>query len=561
MMRDKAKKFFSSIGLDDHFFVLIMIVALLIRMSAFVYPHYYEDANRDYLIAHHILAFHEFPLNGPFGQLPNSPLYYYIVAGILLIFDNFLFLNYVNIALQLVFLWGVYKVAKDFFGKTSGRIAVLFGAVSNIAVNQSLSMWMPHLMQVFLILSFAALSTAYHKRSYATACGGVILFVIAGLVYNPVFAMLPAMIVAMIFILKRFAYSLRQMIARAVLLSLIALDMMLIAYLPLFMTWSNVLSYRGFSRASFLFGVSFQELIRRAGERGLMLMHMIFANTHGLLFVAVCGLLILCVIMYYGSAPRMTMQKKHLLFLTACCLSFFLIIPLINAPGIAFPLRYFTPLFGLFFVIIAEVIHTAFFGDSLHRIAARFAIIGCMTAAIATPSLLASSLFDYELATVSMRLSAAMLSVRSAELSIPSNPALTAIIGEIAAIQKREHRMQPNFFQFDSYFNGKKYPYVDGVFWSPLEKHLSQKLVQVDDSDIRGFRPLTTDDYIFLICAYKGQQEAAHKECEDTFLGIRSDYVIEKSVYVQSPYTIFLARKKSSVAFQKSWGVLAFSYW
>lgn len=165
-MKEKLQRLFFAIGFRDYFFISIIFIALVLRVSGFVYPHYYEDTNRDYLIAYHIVTYHEFPLNGPFGQLPNSPLYYYLIAAFLLVNDSFLFLNYINIVLQLCFIWGVYIVSRNLFGMPTARIATLLAAVSQAVIQQSFFIWTPHVMQVFLMMSFVCLSFAYRMRSY-----------------------------------------------------------------------------------------------------------------------------------------------------------------------------------------------------------------------------------------------------------------------------------------------------------------------------------------------------------------------------------------------------------
>ena len=73
--------------------VCILCAALLLRLDSFHDNHYsyQSDYNRDYLVAHHIVAYHEFPLTGPdgeFGSAGNSPAYFYLLTLPLLLKDE-----------------------------------------------------------------------------------------------------------------------------------------------------------------------------------------------------------------------------------------------------------------------------------------------------------------------------------------------------------------------------------------------------------------------------------------------------------------------------------------
>ena len=551
-MKEKLQQLFFIVGFRDYFFVFIILIAFMLRMNGFEYPYYPEDTSRDYLIAHHIIAYHEFPLNGHSGQLPNSPFYWYLIAAFLLIKDNFLFLNYLNIGLQLVFLWGIYIVSRNLFGTTSARIAALLVAVSQTIIQQSFFIWTPHVMQVFLMMSFVCLSFAYRMRSYIFLLAGVALFIVSVLIHNSAFALFLMLIAMTIFTFVRMRRSLTYTIARLALLFLVVLNMVLLAYLPLFFenphnTSNGPSSYRMFSRAPSLFGTPLRDVMYQNSERAVMFLQSIFIALRGFSLIVISSLLAGCLIAYWYRVPKGSEQKKYILFLTACVIQFFFIIPLIHTPGMAFPLRYFTPLFGIFFIITAEMIRGAFLGDSPRpsHTASLIIVIGFVMASVMDSSLFVSRLSGLPKTTLYLRGLATAITLRGDAHDEASPPVFDGILRNIREIQEREHRSEPNFFQFDSYVEGRQNPYVEGVFWRLLEEEMRIKLVAIDNADVRGFHPLTTDDYIFLICRYTGEQEETYKECLSGFFAHRPEYSVEKNIYIGSPYSVFLAKKIS----------------
>src|SRR5689334_19933151 len=87
----------------DLCFVLLLAYSLAVRISG-LNPHYFaSDLQRDYLIGNHIITFNEAPKFGPGNSVFGSavlPIYNYMTAFFLLIKNDAMFLNFVNILLQ-----------------------------------------------------------------------------------------------------------------------------------------------------------------------------------------------------------------------------------------------------------------------------------------------------------------------------------------------------------------------------------------------------------------------------------------------------------------------------
>lgn len=115
------------------------------------------DMYRDYLVADHIVTNHEYPLSGPqnsFSSFRNSPAYYYLLAFFLLIYNDFLFLQLINILLQIcsgILLFFLYR-------KFSNTIIAFAGTVlyttSYAFLTHSFYLWQPYLMESILIGAF-----------------------------------------------------------------------------------------------------------------------------------------------------------------------------------------------------------------------------------------------------------------------------------------------------------------------------------------------------------------------------------------------------------------------
>lgn len=113
--------------------LVIISLAFLYRLSALDYPLINTEPQRDYLIAQHILTYQDFPQSGPccifngsYAPYRHPVIYYYLLAGLLVINQNFMFLMFVNFFLQIIPLITIFVLTFRFFSYKIGLLAVFF---------------------------------------------------------------------------------------------------------------------------------------------------------------------------------------------------------------------------------------------------------------------------------------------------------------------------------------------------------------------------------------------------------------------------------------------------
>lgn len=154
--------------LDFITIVVVILLAAFLRLYRITdYMTFLGDEGRDVLVVYEIL--HGNPtLLGPTASVGGfflGPIYYYLMTPFLFLFNY----NPVGPAVM-VALFGVatvyliYKVASEFFGKTSGLVAALLYSISPLVIAYSRSSWNPNLMPFFSLLTLYTLYKAVERR-------------------------------------------------------------------------------------------------------------------------------------------------------------------------------------------------------------------------------------------------------------------------------------------------------------------------------------------------------------------------------------------------------------
>lgn len=191
----------------DFIIILILVYTLLLRVNYLHPPIGNGDSQRDYLVAHHIVAYREHTQLGPWNSLLerySSPVHYYLLASVLLIKDDIMFLQIVNIFLQVFTIGIIYLFTKRLFSQSTALIASVFYAFSYSAFRQTLDFWQPGIMLPFFFLSCYSLIQAYLKKSYNFLILSLVLFVFFGTIHNSVFSLLPIYILISLIIITYF---------------------------------------------------------------------------------------------------------------------------------------------------------------------------------------------------------------------------------------------------------------------------------------------------------------------------------------------------------------------
>lgn len=163
-------------------FILLLVVGFSFRLVRFTQNYHLEesDVTRDYLIAHHIVAYGEFPTIGPvnsiYAQLPNSPFYYYFLAAPLLVYDNIYTIAALNVFLQFVIIVALYGLAYVLFGKNVALLTGILLLFNQQVISQTYVMWQPHAAQAFFYLSYFFLALGYTRKHYQAIVAAAVCF-------------------------------------------------------------------------------------------------------------------------------------------------------------------------------------------------------------------------------------------------------------------------------------------------------------------------------------------------------------------------------------------------
>lgn len=514
----------------------ILCVALLLRINSFHSISYawQSDYDRDYLIAHHIVAYHELPLTGPdgeFGSAGNSPAYFYFLALPLLLKDDIVFLGVFNVLLQMAALVLVYMLARSMFGKSVGLAAsVLFGLSQSI-VAQSDFVWQPWIMQPFFLLSLLLLYRAYSHQQYRSLLFSISIFLFSATLHQSVYAFIPMYVLSIVFILWK------QQKPRVYYWDTIAtfFGTFFLLHAPLFFYfWRNKDSLPSFSNSSHSFlTVHPGELANNLSVRMKIFFDFFFVHNSfiSLSVFLLLGFFVIASIAYFCYARRKKEQKCFMFVLIMAMAQFFLIAILVSiSPLIPFPVRYFTPLFGIMIIYIAELAVGSFPKAPLFifvKIPLVFLLIVALSPHIA----------DY-LASTANNLATDPKEFFS--LAYVRPPFIFAVEKEIYAIQEIEQRRDFYFFGVQTFRFGRDDPFSNEIFWASFERDLKVPLITVLNDAQRDYQPRGDPLYLFLSC---GQTSDAEKECFVPFLIQFPRYHIQKKIY-EYP-SIYLARREA----------------
>lgn len=537
--------------------VLILCAAILLRLQSFGDRHYYDngDYNRDYLIAHHIVAYHEFPLVGPeggFGSAGNSPAYFYFLALPLLIKDDIVFLGFFNVFLQMSALALVYFLGRTMFGKWTGFIAVALFATNENIIYQSNFVWQPHIMQPVLLLSFLLLALSYTRKSYVFLLSSIACFVFSSVLHQSVLALAPSYLIAAFLTLRvHQKQSLRHYAGAAACF----FGIFILLYAPLLFYFSkNQTSIVSLSQStSAFFSGNEESIMERLVSRTQLLSSIFFVhdayaklakndvperiflahafsglfnNSNMTIFLSVMvSFLVATPVLFYLYGHREKQKKVMFLLLFGAIVQFLAITALVESNH--FYVRYLTPLFGLSAIGIVELVYGLTPQRRLARVTVAFVMI---------------SLISFSSQNMSDRLRTAIHSITTDPIGFFSPhytppPFVMPLIREIATIQEQERRKDFTFFDMRSY-RYEKPGYGLAAFWVPLERDLATRLVTVDDNNFRHFSPIGFPEYIFFDCEFA---QDTHRECINPFLRENPNFRITKELTSEPP--IFVAQR------------------
>lgn len=514
----------------DKLFIVLLIYSLLLRINYLSPPYLNGDSQRDYLVAHHIVSYNEQPQlgpwNGTFGVI-SSPLYYYLLSLFLMIRDNIIVLQLTNVILQVINLGIIYLFAKKLFSPSTALIASILFIFSYTVLNQTIDFWQPAIMLPFFSLSCLLVLHSYLKRSYLILLLSTATFIFSGTVHNSVFSLLPIFIISALLILRVLRRKVKA-IWYYLGFCLVFLDTLLILHFP-------VVIYAVEKRMSIssLFG---KNLSLSSNE----------------LFIGIIDNLRRFLDLFFNNGSREILSLPNLIFfaITITILIYFffqkidkerrvytiIILLSISLPIVELSLmnkypekRYFTPVFVLLPIFIAQCINSTF---------TKFLLLKVFKVTLIA---LIIYIFSFDISNFYI--------VAGGRERIDSVKPLALKLKEQAiTIKEKEMRDNISFFQIRYYIEGSSFREFSHEVWNVLESEFNTKFTKYD-----GYRTAptdiistNTDDYIFVICNTENILDGRIETCINKFFLEYSDYTLENEVYTANDYIkIYLVKKKS----------------
>lgn len=494
-------------------FILILLVSFIIRLNNFDYPLLNGEAHRDYLVGRHIIKYQEFPLTGPcclwnstFGLVRNSPTYYYLIAAILSIKDDILFLGAVNITLQLLTITIVYLLAKSLFGPDVALISAILFSTSYEIMRQSLFFWQPHAMHPFILTSFLFLLLAWVKSNYRLLLTSIFFFFFAASLHNSVYAALPTFALLIFYILKRQKKSIIYYLS----VLGVSLTTFLLLYFPWFIHATGGKETEAILRFSYgpLFVLSPAEFLNGfITTTGVFFKSFLFSPY--IIFLMLIGLLL------YFVLQKDRLKRYYFSILLIATIQFLLVASIFKSTFWSF---YLTPVFGLFIILVAETINTVLSRNTLLKVA-KVALI-----------ILLVKVFSFDFAYF---------------YSGPPLKNERGINAGVQAIKSEVQNISLDSFRFKVYAGGiESLPTADLPFWSLLEKDLNRKFIRVVDS-ANSYELINRDDYIFVVCQSYPSRIRVDRDCLGPFFKEKNNYRLVKAVFNQEPFLIYLTSSYS----------------
>ncbi len=168
-------KFFRWISKDNltiFALVFIFFIGLFLRLYRLADFTEWQDSARDFMVGESIFTVKNdgwliAPIAaGSVGYFNNTPIYYYIVGLLVLVFNNPLYVA------SFVAILGNFSILLNFFlakklgGDIVGLLAAGFTAFSFVLISQSISLFQPNLIPFFISLLLFCLASAYERKSF-----------------------------------------------------------------------------------------------------------------------------------------------------------------------------------------------------------------------------------------------------------------------------------------------------------------------------------------------------------------------------------------------------------
>jgi hypothetical protein len=516
--------------------LLIICFGIAVRLLRLDIPFDPEDVHLDYLVGHHIVRYGEVPWSGSGNPLLiDSPLYYYIVAFFVWIYDHLLFLAVVNVVfIQGVTFFLLYRLGTELFDKKVGLLAVFLAVCSFEYLAEGAYFFQTHVMQVFVNVAFLFLVRAYKRKAVSNAYWSACLFVIALSVHHSILALTPLYVLLLFFAMPDARRRWRQFgICMASMMGVL-----FVLHTPVFFLFSD----QRFIVGNIIQALSTGHVLAPVEVAKKFVYNLAqFFNAFSLRWVshawivnsvAAC-LLVGSVWWHQRVQPR---EKKIPMWLTALAIVQFVLIASFLTQGVwNFT---FSSLFGVYIVMVAACIRVWFVWPAQWtRVAAVGGILFVLYVfsngfifldALNYPRLVRWSITQE---------SASVIQKKVGDLK-EANGFSDALFFQI----QRVHKQPTGGFFVDVYTHRDIQIIEDLLYWPLLQNALGTQFIRVEKN---GSFPtvLSEATYIFVICDSTRNEFMDIRDCLDRYRAHYPEYEFVEHLYVNYPISIMLVRK------------------
>jgi hypothetical protein len=496
-------------------FILLLLVAFFVRVYQLDYPLNVMggESMRDYMFAHHIILYHEYPLVGPFhsassGFLKNSPLYYYFLASFLLFFDSIVTLQFANVFLQLASIIFIVLIANTLFGEKIALITGLIYSFLPVVLSHAYSVWQPYISEPFIYGSLFLLILSHKKKKEIFLLLSNILISVGFVLHNAVFGIFPLFILCCFILIKhdKFLKSLY------IILPLTSASIFFVCYIPTFFSVNNSnITISGLSNQLFIH--SFSMFLQHMSLNTRALLNFYSLSNYGRGLISINSFLLFILICF--SFAYFFIGKREGRKCAGILLLFVFQQVLFSSISNNQQLYYITPILGLFTIYIAAVIGSFLSGNLLSN--------------MLIVTYLSLLLFFPTNKFLSLRLS----SYNETNWKV-INQASILMFKKLDSLQNQSQSNILKSFSVVSYRRGSLYE-DPAILLVPLEAHYGMEF-----SDELKHQ---NSDYLFLACVDNNDQKRINAECIRDFINNYKSFSYPYQLYSAGTMSLYFSRK------------------
>lgn len=516
---------------------VLIIAGFWVRVNGAFFPSYHTtDA---YLVGSHILKYMEIPLTKDWGPswifAINSPVYYFVVAGLLALYRDVSTLWVAHALLLSTTSVLVFILCRPVFGWPSAVLSVLFfQSISFFNRSAQLGFKVSSIVLPLAVAAFALLSYGYLRKKYPYLIWGVVLFVMGCSIHYSLLLAAPIYMVLVLFVLRRISGSVIQYsMVIASILCTICVMFGTVMYYQMHNHWPLIQTVRMYSGTG-MPPFTLQMFISYLGLTIVQFMSFVFGRLHENVLYYVLLVLIFVALLIHFIISSTPVQKKYLLILCAGIISYILLFSIFQDKPLDYYFVAIYPLWGM----VCGVLFGSFIQQKtlIRRGIGTVCILFILY-------LTASDMFDYR----AYRMNRNLL-VRHTIL----NPEAESIKNTVITIKAKEGYPTASFFRIWTYIYGSTAPTndqaTDAQIWASLENHFHERFVRVSDEIQSNYVQKNDKYYIFIICFFHPNLQEESAGCITPFLRQNPAYILLDHPYAVRPFSIYVAK---NVAFEK----------